>query len=439
MFIFNRKKGELILSLILLILLFIIIIFFYNVFTLSSLKSINALFYQIGKFFGLLAFLFLSLLIFSGDMARYFDRFWGLDRIIKFQRKFSYFTLIFVLLHPIFFILADRIVLYYTIPDFTFLPLAFGIMSLYIFILVMIASKMYKRISYYYWQYIHIVTYLLFFFSLYHALFWGSDSGKLIIRIIFFAITTLVLLGIIYRTHYKLFKKSYLGQLVEIKEDSSDIFTVRVLLNRSMSYTAGQFCFLRINKNKLYARHPFTIASSPKEEILSFSIKNTGRFTKTLKNMEIGEKIFLDGPFGLFTLKNKENYKIVFIAGGIGITPFVSMLKDRNSGSRNINQKITLFYSARKMENLIYKDFFNGIKDSYFTPVFILSHEERQDYQELCQYGILNRDLMQKYVTDDEETLYFICGPESMKEAIVRDLSSRKVPRKRIFIEDFFW
>ena len=188
MFIFNKKKGELILGLVLLVLSFFIIIFFLNVFTLSALKSINALFYQIGKFFGLLAFLFLSLLIFSGDMARYFDRFWGLDRIIKFQRKFSYFTLIFVLFHPIFFILADKVVLYYTIPDFTFLPLAFGIMSLYIFILVMIASKMYKRISYYYWQYIHIVTYLLFFFSLYHAFFWGSDSSKVIIRIIFFII-----------------------------------------------------------------------------------------------------------------------------------------------------------------------------------------------------------------------------------------------------------
>lgn len=111
----------------------------------------NELFYEIGQICGIAGFFLLSFLIFSGDTARFWNRFIGLDKIIKFQRKFSYFVAFFVICHPIFFILANGFSKDFIIPNFTYIPLAIGVISMYIFIAIMIASKLYKMISYRAW------------------------------------------------------------------------------------------------------------------------------------------------------------------------------------------------------------------------------------------------------------------------------------------------
>ena len=129
--------------------------------------NISTLLYQLGQLAGIVGFVSLSFLIFSGDTARFWDRIFGLDKIIKFQRKFAIFTTIFVLSHPILFMLAEKSLAYYAIPNFSVLPLALGISAAYIFIVVMVASLIYKRISYLAWQYIHVLTYILFFIGLY--------------------------------------------------------------------------------------------------------------------------------------------------------------------------------------------------------------------------------------------------------------------------------
>ena len=197
-----RNKARFVLVVLCIFLVFPLFIFIRAIFSFDSLQNLNstAFFYLLGKLAGLIGFLFLSLLIFSGDTARFFDRFFGMDKIIKFQRKFALVTTIFVFLHPVFFVLSGRSVLPYIIPDFSVIPLALGTISLYIFIIVMIASKIYKRISYNIWQYIHLLTYLLFFFSLYHAVNWGSDYKLVPLKIIYGITLMFLVTGIIYRT-----------------------------------------------------------------------------------------------------------------------------------------------------------------------------------------------------------------------------------------------
>ncbi len=168
--------------------------------------DLAALLYEIGKYSGIVGFVLLSLLIFSGDTAKIWGKFFGfeLQRIRRFLKKISYITAVFIIFHPLFFILSDRVIIYYILPDFSILPLALGIVALYIFIIVMIASELHKRISYTAWQYIHILIYVLFFFSIYHAFAWGSDSNKLYMQAIYLTSLSAVTAGIIYRTWYKI-------------------------------------------------------------------------------------------------------------------------------------------------------------------------------------------------------------------------------------------
>ncbi|PIR42649.1 hypothetical protein CO058_03075 [candidate division WWE3 bacterium CG_4_9_14_0_2_um_filter_35_11] len=398
----------------------------------------SSVIYLAGKLSGFIGFAFLSLLIFSGDTARFFDRFFGMDKIIKFQRKFSIITMVFVVLHPIFFILSTGFVLSFIIPDFSVIPFALGIVSLYLFLIIMFASKIYKRISYKIWQYIHILTYVLFFFALYHAINWGTDSGNFFIRILYGVLLTGIIIGIFYRTNYKIKQKHLEKFYVDgVKNETHDTFTLILKSKSKLKFKPGQFCFLRLNKERLYARHPFTISSSPNDDFLSFTIKQTGRFTKALGELVKGEEVIIDGPFGNFLIRDDKR-DLVFIAGGVGITPFMSMIKDKLQND-NKDQKVTLLCGSRNKEDIILKKYFDGIKESWFKKVYILSNYGSSGDLDGYENGYINEEIVKKYVKDINSSIFYICGPEGMKESVVNALKELGVGKRNIIIEDFFW
>ncbi len=397
----------------------------------SQLVSINLLLYSIGKLAGLIGFLFLSILIISGDTARFFDRFLGMDRIIKFQRKFALITAIFIISHPIFFILSSVSYLNYLIPNFAVLPLALGPISLYIYVLVIISSILYKRISYQIWQYIHILTYILFFFSLYHALNVGSDTNNIFIKLILGILLIWIITGGIYRAYYKIKHMKFKCYVKEVKWETNNVFTLKIEPNRKMLFKPGQFCFLRLNKDKLYAKHPFTISSSLDENTLHFTMKITGRFTKTASQLKGGEEIILDGPFGIFTVENNKN--LVFIAGGVGITPFMSMI----AANSDKQQNITLLYCTRTKEDIIFKYRLDNISNAWFKKIYILSEEKKPDKGYEC--GRIRKEIIKEYIENVKNSLFYICGPEPMKNEVVKILRSMEVKKQNIKIESFFW
>ena len=345
-------------------------------------------------------------------------------KIIIFQRKFSLVTSIFVILHPIFFIISTKSIVKYILPDFTTTPLAIGILSLYLFICIMIASLLYKRISYSKWQYIHILTYILFGLSLYHILTIGSDIQNL--KIIYAFLFAMLCIGIIYRTTYKIKQKKYKFTVSDIQKETHNVFTIKT--NKTFSFKPGQFCFLRLNKNKLYARHPFTISSSNLDKELSFTVKLKGKFTEELYKLQKNEEIFIDGPFGIFTIEDKTK-NLVFIAGGVGITPFMSMI--RSQLQSNTKQNITLLYAAKTEEDLIFKEELDKINKDWFKVRYILSREEST----FCKNGYIDKDIVEKEVKDIKNSVFYLCCPEKMKKSLKKSL----INVNNIKTESFFW
>ena len=392
----------------------------------------NNLLYSVGQLCGIIGFVLLTLLIFSGDTARFWNRYIGLDKIIKFQRKFSYFVMFFIFFHPVFFILSSGSYKGFIIPDFAYKPLAFGIISFYILVGVMIASALAKRISYRVWQYIHVITYLLFFFSVYHAMYWGSDLDDY--KPIYMISVFMIIIAITYRTRYKIIAAKSTKFLVkDVKKETEDTFTLNIKLDKPFKFKAGQFCFLRLKINKLYARHPFTISSAPGDDVLSFTIKLAGRFTKTAIQLKENDEIFIDGPFGNFVPKEEKD--LVFIAGGVGITPFMSIIRDRLK--KDTKQNITLIYGSRTESDIIFKDELESINKEWFKKVYMLNDISNLTIR--CEQGYITKDIIKKYVNKPNDSLYYICGPERMKDSAKQVLKDMSVKRKNIFVEDFFW
>jgi predicted ferric reductase len=408
--------------------------FFYGVFGKTDFNSLTpqAFLYNLSQFTALTGFFFLSLLIISGDFARLFDNVFGLDKIIKTQRKFSMFTYFIVFSHPLIIIFTNNPSLKSFLPNFSLLPFAAGTIALYLFAGIMISSLLYKRISYKTWQWLHFLTYALFFLAAYHFLNVGSHAEDSVIKFISYLLIILVAIGMIYRTSYKIRQRKNKFVVKEITSETHDTFTLVVEPNRRIDFRPGQFFFLRIEGKNLNARHPFSVSNSPSEKYLRFTIKDTGRFTKEAKNLKQGDELKIEGPFGKFILSNADK-ELVFIAGGVGITPFMSMIADNLQ--KESKRKITLLYGSKTEKDIIFKKELDAIKGDWFKKIYVLSEEKKKNYD----YGRIEEDFITRYVKDFKNKKFYICGPKPMMENVKKVLLDKGVKKEDIVIEDFFW
>jgi len=182
------------------------------------------------------------------------------------------------------------------------------------------------------------------------------------------------------------------------------------------------------------SRRFFSIASSPLEENIKIGIKITekgSQFKKTLVNMKKGDKIYAGSLAGDFVLPKKEG-KYVFIAGGIGITPFRSMIK--NAIDENTKLDAILFYSSSNESEIVYKDLFESAKQIGVKTVYVCSNPS-ENFK--GARGRVNSDLIQKEVPDFKDRVYYLSGPNSMVNGYKKLLRSMGINPFKIKT-DFF-
>jgi NAD(P)H-flavin reductase len=114
------------------------------------------------------------------------------------------------------------------------------------------------------------------------------------------------------------------------------------------------------------------------------------------------------------------------------------ILDNINKEEKGQAQNITLIYGSKTESDIIFKDKFDSINSNWFKKIYVLSNADSIPLGNF-EKGFVNTDLLKKYVNDDSETIYYICGPEIMKNNVKKALSDLNVPNKRIKVEDFFW
>ena len=435
----KRLNKKIILTTLIIFILFSLSVFITDFVEKTNFENTNNALYNTGSLLGLIGFLALALLIISGETARYFDKYFGIDIIIKTQRKFSIITTLIIITHPIFFALAYSSMTQYFLPQTQTITLLAGTISLYLLIIIQTASMLYKKISQTTWQYLHMLIYALFFLSLYHAINHGSSfQNNDLIKIIFYILIVGTTIGIIYRTQHKI--KTLLKEkprIKKIRKETHDTYTLITNKPKNFKYEAGQFCFLKLNKNKLYARHPFTISSAPHEKELKFTIKNTGKFTETAMKLKKEEPITIEGPYGTFM--PEKNKDLLLVAGGVGITPFISIIKDKTQ--RKTKTKITLLYASKTEKDIIYKEELKKLqrKNNNLKVIHYISRENKKRYEtRLNKENFLKHIKQLKQKKNQEKTQLMMCGPQELKQKIKEILKEKNIKIKQKE-ESFFW
>jgi predicted ferric reductase len=191
---------------------------------------------------------------------------------------------------------------------------------------------------------------------------------------------------------------------------------------------AGQFLFVRFpGKTRLRHPHPFTISSAPKDEALRLTIKATGDWTRELHTgLKPAADAIVEGPYGMFDYKAGGRRQI-WIAGGIGITPFLAFLRDMEGEALH---QIDLFYSVRNPDEAVFLDEMQSIQKQ--QPGLKLH------VRFTAQDGPLRMEhIVEQAGGDVSGREFYMCGPPGMMKAFQARLLEMRVPKSRIHFEEF--
>lgn len=229
------------------------------------------------------------------------------------------------------------------------------------------------------------------------------------------------------------------GKLINKRELCPNTFEFTFELPEPLSFTSGQYVFVTLTQFNIPddrgPRRHFSILNAPSnisQVKIATRIRETG-FKQTLNTLAIGETVDISKPYGEFVLSDDIQKPLVFIAGGIGITPFMSMLNWMKENDKKT--PITLLFSNKSKDTT---PFFTELESlARELSDFQLIMSMTQDETWTGEKGRIDAAKIQKYVPDLSSPMFYIVGPEEMNQAVEDILNELSVPEDHIKREDF--
>lgn len=400
---------------------------------MSEMKDYSTITHSLGEIFGLVGMTMFALTFILSMRLKLIEKvFNGLDKVYIVHGVLGGLALFFILLHPLFLVLKFvpsnfYLAAKYLLPSSAW-SVNFGIMAL-LGLILLIAMTLFFKIKYEKWKFSHKFLGLVFILAVIHIflirMFFVTDGVFKGYYVYATIVSVVGLAGFIYTLILK--ERILKGNTYKVSsiKKIKNVFEISMIPEKNgINYQSGQFAFIKFkNKTLSSESHPFSIASSSNFRELKVFIKKLGDFTAQLDELKVGDKVEVEGPYGMFanTSTNKDQ---VWIAGGIGITPFISM-----SGNLSQNKKVFLIFSAQEETDFIAKEKFEELASSNKNFKCIFWNSQKKGYLTLKD--------VEKFVGDLKEKEFFICGPSKLKESIITSLVKNKIKRKDIHEEAF--
>jgi predicted ferric reductase len=201
-------------------------------------------------------------------------------------------------------------------------------------------------------------------------------------------------------------------------------------------FTPGQFGWLTLWGSPFkITGHPFSFSSSAEAAggRVEMTIRNLGDFTSAIPKVSQGQRVYLDGPYGAFTIGNPADMHVL-IAGGIGVTPMISMI--RTLADRGDRRPVTLLYGSRDWDSITFREELEALQARLnLTVVHVLANPPADWTGER---GFITADLFRRHLPLPYASHeYFICGPNVMMDAIERALGQMRVPLSKYHSERY--
>ena len=390
-----------------------------------------------GEFFGVEAVLLFSCTLVLATLFSFIEHaFGGLDRVAQWHRRTAVAAVVLMVVHPVF---AGST----PVPDVSQVGLSFGSMALLGLVILALWSlapslhaarwsrliRWLGRISHERWLTGHRLTGLFVTSAVVH----GAMVDPVLkvstpLKTMYLVVGGIGIAAYLYRELIARFVVPiYDYKVADVKRPNDS--TVDVFLEpvgRSLSFQPGQFVFLAFGGVDGWQRHPFSVASAPTERQLEVSIRALGDYTRDLQQkLQPGTPAKAAGPFGGFDYRQGGNQQI-WIAGGVGITPFVSWIR---SIDETFDREVTFVYSVNHAAEAIYLDEINAADSAHPTLHFHLVDSS--------QSGFLTADTALSGAANPADRWVYMCGPPAMMTAMASGFEKQGIPRSRIRWEQF--
>lgn len=393
-----------------------------------------------GKLVGLGAATLLLFQLLLAARLKFFDRVFTLPRVWALHRMNGYLIALLALLHPVFVLWPED----FTLPpmELEYWPQAAGLLLLILICLQAGVSRWRQKlnIAFNRWRLYHrYAGGLIILLLVLHVLFVSETFAAGLPRYALLAATGLCVLifGMAGIRAWRAVGKRYVIAAVTPESDQVITLELDTGVPGRLPYLPGQFAFISVDANTISSEpHPFTISSTPTQpDRLTFTIKNSGDWTAGVKNIRKGDTLSLNGPFGLFShLICPPQQPLVLIAGGIGITPMLSMLRYMQAAGDK--RMVLLLWSNRHAQDLICRGELESIARDLtgLTMVHTFTGEKVAG----TDFGRLDRPKLQALLSEvDRSAAVFICGPPRMMAQVTRDMRILGFKRRSIHTERF--
>lgn len=368
----------------------------------------------------------------------------GQDALEQFHRQMGYVALMFVAAHPI--------LLFFSRYSFTLLnPFAhgnlpmwrWGVVSFYGLLLLvgLTAFRKKLKIPYEWWQVTHAVLSLLVVsFAVIHMLLIGNYSASWPMRALW-AIYAINFVGLAlwYRIIRPIREWRHPWRVTQniLEHGQAHTLVLHPIGHPGFAFEPGQFAWLNLGRTPFHLeQHPIAISSSaevPTGGDIAFTVKALGDWSgKVVPSVKPGTQIWVDGPYGVFSVDREQGPGYVLIGGGLGIAPLRSMCE--TLADREDIRPVVLFYGCRDYEGLTFREEFDKLATKMnLRIVYVLEHPAASWTGEK---GFINADILRRHLPKQSPRFqYFICGPTPLMDAMEKILPEIGVPRRLIHTE----
>jgi len=398
----------------------------------------------LGRLAGLLATFCALLQFVLMSRGAWLEPFFGLDRLARFHRLNGYATLLLMLCHPLLLAwgygaleshgLIAQIVEFWSFPYVLLAEVALVLFCITVGFSIYIVRKHLKFEA---WYFIHLLNYTAIALLPWHQL---TNGGELVSQPLFrgywIALYGLVALNmLIWRFGVPLYRFWRHGFVVAKTVSEGPRATSVYLTGKHMDeYHAkgGQFVLVRyFQKGLWWQEHPFSLSRLPNAQGIRNTVRQLGDFTNQIPGLKPGTRVLVSGPYGAFTLDRARRDKLLYIAGGIGITPIRSML-EAQSLQRQPTDSV-LLYANRDSRDIPLK----AELDSLATTMPLTIHHVLNEDPHATEKGFVDEEKLCRLVPDLGERDVFLCGPPPMMNAVMHSLTALGVDKKHIHYERF--
>ena len=397
---------------------------------------------QIGINCAVIGFTLLSMQFILTARLPWIEAPFGLDLILYFHRVMAFVIVALLGAHPLLIASSEGWQLINRFHATWCIWLGRGAVLL---IIAQIGAAMFRRIlrlPYEYWRHAHnAVAFPILGMGFIHGLFVGEKLNTTGGMIVWTAPPVIALAAWLYaraiRPHF-LARRPFEVQSVKLEAPRVWTVTLTPPAGQPFYFLPGQFQFLRLIDSELPGQeHPFSIASSAaRPDKIRLTIKACGDFTRLIEQIRVGDRAIVHGPFGRFSHElHPEERNLVFIAGGVGITPLISML--RTMHDRSESRRVTLIYANRTLDDILFSPELIALESAQ-APLLKVIHVLSQPAPWWTgKTGRVDVDRIDQWCRGLHDKAFFICCPPEVNRALVKALRDHGVSPQRLHCDSF--